>query len=253
MKITIRKRALLGAILVAAGFAKDVTQPVKKGALELGAGFGYAESMGRYNARGGFLNRKEAGDSNELAPAAYGIPLSVKYGLGEGFDLKANWAMVRWNKEAGNLEGTSQPSLVVKYTRSWGGFLTTLTFPFATGDFNKPNLPTIVEIGGFVRKRLPHFRFLGLASYWSVNPGSDLLRLQAQPEILWEKKTGTYLSLEYFKALNKNADLSTLSLGTRGDFSSALSWDVVGGVSVAGHNAPAAWGLKTTLLWTLLR
>ncbi len=241
----IRRFGFLCAALAAGVLGKDITQPVKRNTLEFASGVSYTESPGNFDANGKFV-----GYPSSYRPGAYGIPLQVKYGLGAGIDLKATWSAAFTNEDAGSLQGMGQPTLGAKYAWSRGGVFSNLILPYATGDWDDRRLYTTLEAGGILRERWTRFRFTGLASYLEVFDAGDVLRLSAQPEILWGRRSA-YLSLEYLQSLSKDAYLLALIPGFRTDISKTLFCDASFPLTVAGRSAPAVWQLSMKVYWTL--
>lgn len=234
--------------LAIAAFGKDVSQPVKPGALELGAGIGYARGTGLYDSTGHF-NRFPDG----FAPAAYGVPLRVKYGLGRGVDLKADWDVSSSNEDAGNKQGLGQPRLGIRYNRPMMGLFSTLTLPFATGDLDNGDLTTSLEMGAQFRRRLDHFRFTGLAGYTIALDNRDILRLSAKPEFVANEHLAAYCRTEYLTVLDGDAYWVLLNPGIRADLSHALAAEVFVPVTALGRSAPALWSVQAMVYWTVGR
>jgi hypothetical protein len=231
-----------------AGFGKDVSQPVKPGALELGVGFGYARSIGAYDSARNF-NGYPAG----FKPSAFGSPLRVKYGIGHGVDFKAEWDASSTNKDAGDKQGMGQPRLGIRYNRPTTGLFSTITLPFATGDNADADLYTSLEMGGQVRKRVNQLRFTTLGSYTSAVHKRDIVRLSFKPEIVASEGLASYCRVEYLTVLDGDAYWLLLNPGVRVDFSSAFAVDAVAPVTFLGRNAPALWSIQIIAYWTLGR
>jgi len=253
-----RQLVLLCAALAVAGFGKDIYQPEPQGDLEVGTGVGYAQSLGFYSANGTYTPYSDVDIPytntrypQGFSPAAYGIPFKLKYGLGGGFDVKAEWDAAFTNKDAGDLAGMAEPVLGLKYANSWGGFFTNLTLPYTTGDLSDgKNLPTVIEVGTLARERYHHFRFTGLFSYENDFREDDLVHLSLQPEIIWRKGLDTFLDIDYYQDVHKNLSEFAMTPGIRKDISETRYFDVSAGFTMAGRNAPALWAVKTDWYWT---
>jgi len=236
--------------LCAAGFGKDIYQPEPAGDVEVGTGVGYAQSLGFYNASGAYEPYSDIGYPQGFSPAAYGVPFKVKYGLGGGFDVKAEWDAAFTNADAGDHSGLSQPVIGLKYANSWGGFFTNLTLPYATGDLDNGHLLTVIELGTLARVKYHHFRFDGLFSYENDFKEDDLVHLSFQPEIIWRKGLDTFLNIDFYQALHENLTEFAMTPGIRKDITETIYCDAAAGFTLAGRDAPAAWAVKADVYWT---
>jgi len=241
------------AFSAAPALAKDVYQPVKKDALELGVGFGYAAIPGYYDA-GGKLRGWDAlfGKDTSFFPALWGMPFRLKYGLGHDIDLKADWDAVFSNADAGRLRGMSQPKLGLRYNRKAAGAFLNFTPAFVTGNLDKNNLYASLEAGGLLRARVRKVRGTALLSYTEVIDKLDVLRASARSDIPWGP-AAPYAVLEYAGALGSAAYLLTLTPGARFDLTEALTVDASAPFTVAGRSAPAGWSAKVIFYRTLGR
>ena len=234
--------ALTGAVL-----AKDPNQPVQRGSAEFSGGASYARYTGSFDANGNYVKYPDS-----VAPAALLTPFRVRIGLGNGFEIRADGNYYNSNKDGRNLSGFTQPSASFRYTGKNGGVFTNVTFPIATGDFDKANLNTAVEIGGLLRMKSPRFRFTSLASYIDDFEDAEILRLWMRPEILWMPGFSTFVSGEFLKSLGESAYLGTLGPGLRRDFSETFAVEATTPFSVLGRNSPVAgWSAGVKALWTL--
>lgn len=230
-----------------AAAAKDPNRPVSRGSAEFSAGASYARLTGGFDGDGKYVKYPDS-----LAPAALSTPLRIRWGLGNGFELRTDWSYVATNEDYGSREGFSQPVLGLRYIGKHAGAFSSVTLPFATGDLDNGDLRTVLEVGGSLRARTEKFRVIGLASYIDDFDGNEVLRLWARPEIIWTKRFTTFLTGDYLRALGEGAWLASLGPGARVDFTEAAAAELTTPFSVAGRNSPiAGWSVSLRGIWTL--
>jgi hypothetical protein len=231
-----------------AATARDPNQPVSRGSAEFSAGASYARLTGGFDGDG-----KYAKYPDSVAPAALGTPLRIRWGLGNGFELRTDWSYVATNEDYGSREGFSQPIVGLRYyIGKYTGVFNLVTLPFATGDLDNGDLHTLVEIGGSLRMRSEKFRVIGLASYIDDFDESEILRLYARPEILWTKGFSNFLTGELLYGLGQGAWLASVGPGARADFTESVAAELTTPFSVAGRNSPiAGWSVSLRGIWNL--
>jgi hypothetical protein len=230
-----------------AAAAKDPNQPVSRGSAEFSGGASHARYTGSFDADGQYHSYPDS-----IAPSANIFPLRVRVGLGNGFELRSDWSYARTNRDFGSRQGMSQPSFSLRYVAKTLGVFSTVTLPFATGDFDNGNLNTALEVGGLLRLRSENIRFTSLLSYIDDFDENEILRIWMRPEVIWKPGFSTFISADYIKALGQDAWLSTLGPGLRVDFSNEWGAELSSPFSVAGRNSPiAGWSVSLRGLWTL--
>jgi hypothetical protein len=243
----VRRFSLFCMVLPGLALAKDPTQPVTRGSLELSSGIGIARFTGKFDSTGGYHSYPDSTD-----PALFGVPLGIRAGLGNGFDVRASWSYLRTNADAGSKTGMSQPSLSIRKVGKNLGAFTTLTLPFAPGDFDNGDLHTALEIGGIFRLKGDHYRLTSLASYIDDFDENEIIRFYGRPEIIWTKGVGTFITWDFLKAWDEDAWLLSLGPGTRIDFTDAFALEATTPFSVAGRNSPiAGWAASIRGIWTM--
>jgi hypothetical protein len=223
-------------------FAMDEYLAIPQGKFEVKGGMVHERITGIYDDDGERHTWDEIGF--DFSPAQSTLNVQFKAGLVEGLDFEAAWSASQTNEDAGDLSGFGQPELGLKYAPAslGAGAFVNVTLPFATGDFDSPNLETALEAGVLIRKQVDVFRFTGVASYLTnLDFDEGAIELMAKPEFLIEN-AGIFLKLTGLFDRDGDGYRVNLAPGVNARIQPGTDVEFFADFTVAGKNTVAGWG-----------